>query len=73
MWDLVSQPVIEPWPPALGALSLSHWTIREVPTHLFLNILILKNVLGRAGSWSRHAGSLLAPCTLSFSVWDLLP
>ena len=50
MWDLVSQLVIEPWPPASGALSLSHGTIREVPTHLFLNTLILKNAFGRAGS-----------------------
>ena len=50
MWDLVSQPVIEPWPPASGALSLSHGTISKVPTHLSLNTLILKNAFGRAGS-----------------------
>ena len=31
MWDLVPQPGIEPWPPALGARSLTHWTTREVP------------------------------------------
>ena len=31
MWDLVLWPGIEPRPPALGALSLSHWTTREVP------------------------------------------
>ena len=30
MWDLVSWPEIEPRPPALGALSLSHWTTGEV-------------------------------------------
>ena len=31
MWDLAPCPGIEPRPPALGALSLSHWTTREVP------------------------------------------
>ena len=31
MWGLVPWPGIEPLPPALGALSLSHWTTREVP------------------------------------------
>ena len=31
MGDLVPWPGIEPWPPALGASSLSHWTAREVP------------------------------------------
>ena len=30
MWDLSLLPGIEPWPPALGAWSLSHWTTREV-------------------------------------------
>ena len=36
MWDLVPWPGIEPWPPALGAWNLSHWTTREVPTLLLL-------------------------------------
>ena len=31
MWDLVPSPGIEPWPPALGVPSLTHWTTREVP------------------------------------------
>ena len=31
MWDLVPWPGIEPWPPTLGAQSLSQWTTREVP------------------------------------------
>ena len=31
MWDLVPWPGIEPWPPALGVQSLSHWTTGEVP------------------------------------------
>ena len=31
MWDLVLQPGIEPGPHALGAWSLTHWTMREVP------------------------------------------
>ena len=30
MWDIVSGPGIKPGPRALGAQSLSHWTIREV-------------------------------------------
>ena len=30
---LVSQPVIKPLSPALGAQSLNHWTAREVPEH----------------------------------------
>ena len=28
-------PGIRPWPPALGAWSLSHWTTREVPPKIF--------------------------------------
>ena len=32
MWDLVPWPGMEPKLPALGAQSLSHWTIREVPS-----------------------------------------
>ena len=35
MWDLVPRPGIEPRPPESGALSLSHWTIREVPKTVF--------------------------------------
>ena len=35
MQDLVPQPGIEPGPPALGAQSLSHWTTREVPCHVY--------------------------------------
>ena len=35
IWDLVPWPGIEPRPPALGAWSLSHWTIREVPVSAF--------------------------------------
>ena len=31
MRDLVPWPGIEPGPPALGAWSLNHWTIKEVP------------------------------------------
>ena len=35
MQDLVPQPGIERGPPALGAQSLSHWTTREVPCHVY--------------------------------------
>ena len=38
MWDLVPQPGIEPGPPALGAQSLSHRTVREVPNKYFLRV-----------------------------------
>ena len=36
VWDLVHQPGIKPGPPALGALSLSHWTIKEVTQFRFI-------------------------------------
>ena len=36
MQDLVPQPGRETGPPALGAWSLTHWTIREVPHPVFL-------------------------------------
>ena len=35
MWDLVPWPGTEPGLPALGVRSLSHWTIREVPSAEF--------------------------------------
>ena len=38
-WDLVPWPGIKPWPPALGARSLSQWTIREVLSFLVQNLL----------------------------------
>ena len=42
-WDkhLVPWPGIEPWPPALGEQSLSHWTTREVPQKWTLIIQLL--------------------------------
>ena len=41
MWDLVPWPGIEPWAPALGAWSLSHWTTRDVPEITFKRIFFL--------------------------------
>ena len=38
-WDLVPWPKIEPWPPALGAWSLGHWTTREAPYICFIYFL----------------------------------
>ena len=38
MQDLAPWPGIEPWPPALAGLSLSHCTTREIP-HLALSEL----------------------------------
>ena len=35
-WDLVPWPEIEPWPPVFGTQSLTHWTTREVPSHIVL-------------------------------------
>ena len=40
-WDLVPLPGIEPGPPALGAQSPSHWTIRGVPLVRFLLLVCL--------------------------------
>ena len=39
MWGLVPWPGIEPGSLALGAWSLSHWTIREVPHKAVLEVL----------------------------------
>ena len=36
MWDLGHRLGFQPWSPALGAWSLSHWTTREVPRCNFL-------------------------------------
>ena len=56
MWDLVPSPGIKPWPPALGAWSLSHWTTREVPSWvlrswILIVFFIFKNIylFGYAG------------------------
>ena len=47
MWDLVPQPWIELRPPALGALSLSHWTISEVPEKASVVGLYVRWPLGK--------------------------
>jgi hypothetical protein len=49
MWDLVSQPGVEPRSPALGGWSLRHWTTREVPDSKFNGKLF---VLSRIMSWA---------------------
>jgi len=36
MWNLISQPGIELVPPAAEALSLNHWTSREVPLRFLI-------------------------------------
>ena len=41
MWDLAPWPGIEPWLPAMGAQSLSHWTTRELPHFFFTRLLLL--------------------------------
>ena len=45
LWHLVPQLGIEPWPSALGAQSLSHWTTREVPC-LHLVVTVTKGFCG---------------------------
>ena len=50
MWDIFLQQGTEPWPPALGAQSLSYWTPREVPELKFLNIKWLSVPVGCAHS-----------------------
>ena len=37
LWDLVPRSGIEHGPPELGAWSLTHWTIREVPEFCLLH------------------------------------
>ena len=37
MWELLPWPGIKSGPPAVGARSLSHWTVREVPKAFFKN------------------------------------
>ena len=39
-WDLSSWPGIQPMHPALGVLSLNHWTAREVMEKLYFNRII---------------------------------
>ena len=41
MWDLVPWPGIKPRPPTLWAWGLSHWTTREVPLTVLLNVRFL--------------------------------
>ena len=43
---LVTQPGIEPVPPALGAQSLNHWTTREVPGFYIKHNLPLPKISG---------------------------
>ena len=44
---LVLPPGIAPWPPALGAWSLSRWTTREVPkAHLLFPFVSTRGLLG---------------------------
>ena len=39
MWALVLSPGIEHLPPALGAWSLRHWTIKEIPLRAWICVL----------------------------------
>ena len=41
IWDLVPQPGMESWPPALGVQILTHWTTREVPPMVLNSICML--------------------------------
>ena len=49
MRDLVSQPRIEPGPPALGMWSLTHWTTREVlEPFYFFNLKVILQIIYRS-------------------------
>ena len=37
VWDIVPQPGIEPWSPALETQSLNHWTTRESLLYVICN------------------------------------
>ena len=53
MWNLVLWPGIKPRAPALGVLSLSHWTFREVPKHEHFKVLyVFKNRHRVSPEWS---------------------
>ena len=53
MWGLVLWPGIKPRAPALGVLSLSHWTFREVPKHEHFKVLyVFKNRHRVSPEWS---------------------
>ena len=41
---LVSQPGIEPLPPALGAWSLNHWTVKESPQIIVILVAFQKAI-----------------------------
>ena len=61
MWDLVPWTGIEPGTPALGALSLNHWTTREVPTSAFWEKVIAphSSTLTWKIPWTEEPGRLL--------------
>ena len=64
--NLVPWPGIKPWPPAWGVPSLSHWTIREVPTSFkFLYNTQQYFTLGNAFSWPEFLITLWIPRLLS--------
>ena len=66
MWDIVLWPGIKPGPPALGVLSLSHWTTRKVLGCLFFNKLLLHDVQ-KTTDWS---ATVLTPPLLKLSGQD---
>ena len=52
MWDLVPRPGMEPVLPALGAWSLTHWTIREVAQPVINTPVTWEGRMDEA--WSLH-------------------
>ena len=57
MWDLVPWPGIEPGPPVLGAQSLNHGTIREVPRVSFFPCVkkrVSQETGAEQGAWEGH-------------------
>ena len=51
IWDLAPWPGVEPQIPSLGMRSLSHWTIREIPS---LFILIPNNIYPEQQKYEKY-------------------
>ena len=60
MWDLVPWPGIEPRLPALGAQSLSRWTITEILVQVFtlIYVFISREYIPRSGTARLYINSL---------------
>ena len=62
MQGQVPPPGIKPWPPALGAQSLTHWTTREVPKVSCFVSYTLNPSAAKYSSNSEHKARLTTTC-----------